>query len=421
MEERAASRVYFIDWVRILTVLLLFPFHTLRVFDEADPFYVKAVPVSFWVGRFLKVISVWQMALLFFLAGCSTYFALRKRSAGGYALERLKRLLVPFVFGFFILIPPQTWYGGRFNSGYLSSYWHYLASGDFLRWNVQDGGDYYGGFGIGHLWFIMFLFLISLIALVLAAWAARGRGVKPMAAFSRGLAHPAGWLGAVVILFVASFAPDLPGGPFVYYLVIFVIGLIAVCDPRFMQGAERWRLPSLVVGLGLTIFYAVGTTLRESFADFSWQALLMRFFWVVATWLMVVGLLGFGKRYLDRTSRTQRYLAEASYPVYILHQTVIVILAFYVVQMGAPRPVLWIVLLIGAVLGTFALYEIVRRVNVFRFLFGMKQRKRAPGAAPAPVSDLRGSPEPQPVAAEATSAAAPAQHQAGTPERTEAP
>jgi len=91
--------------------------------------------------------------------------------------------------------------------------------------------------------------------------------------------------------------------------------------------------------------------------------------------------MGLGKQYLDRASRTQKYLAEGSYPVYILHQTVIIIVAFYVVQIAAPRPVQWILLLIGAVLGTYALYEIVRRIGVLRFLLGMRPRKRASRAA----------------------------------------
>ena len=91
------------------------------------------------------------MPLLFVLAGASTFFALGKRSSGQYLRERRTRLLVPFVFGIFVLIPPQTWYGGRFNSGYAASFWHYLVSGDFLKWNIRDGGDYYGGFGVGHL------------------------------------------------------------------------------------------------------------------------------------------------------------------------------------------------------------------------------------------------------------------------------
>jgi glucan biosynthesis protein C len=371
MDDTGVRRVYFIDWLRILAVLLLLPFHTLRVFDEADPFYVKALPVSFWVGRALKFISVWHMPLLFLLAGCSTYYALHKRSGGQYSWERVKRLLVPFVFGFFILIPPQTWYGGRFNSGYTGSYWHYLVSGDFLHWNVQNGGDYFGGFGIGHLWFILFLFLISLVALPLLLWAARGGGVRRMQAFCRRLAHPAGWLLAIIILFVGGLAPDIPGGPIVFYLFLFVLGFIA----------------ALVAGVGLTVFWAVGTSFRESFSDTSWQRLGLEFGGTVAMWLMLMGILGFGKRYLNRTSRTQKYLAEASYPVYILHQTVIVIIGFYVIQLAAPRPVLWVILLLAAVLGTFALYEIVRRVGVLRFLFGMRPRRKAPGAiGPAPTA-----------------------------------
>jgi glucans biosynthesis protein C len=378
MPDRAVARVYFIDWLRILAVLLLFPRHTMRVFDEADPFYVKALPVSFWVGRAIKFIEVWHMPLLFFLAGCATFYALGKRSAGQYTWERVKRLLVPFVFGVFILIPPQTWFGGRSNSGYTGSYWHYLASGDFLAMNIRDGGDYFGGFGIGQLWFIIFLLLISLVALPLALWTVRSGKGTWMNGLSRFLAHPAGWLVAIVVLFFADLVPKIPGGPIVFYLFVFIFGIIAVRDPSFMESAERYRIPALVAGVGLSVFWAVATTFRESFDEASWQGLGLRFGGMVATWLMLMGILGFGERYLNRTSRVRTYLAQGSYPVYILHQTVIVVLAFYIVQIGAPRPVLWVILLVAAVLGTFALYEIARRINVLRFLLGMRWRRRAP-------------------------------------------
>ena len=76
---------------------------------------------------------------------------------------------------FLVLIPPQTWYGARFNSGYQESFWHYLVSGDFLQWNIQDGGDYFGGFGFGHLWFIFVLLLVAVIALPLLASRGTGR------------------------------------------------------------------------------------------------------------------------------------------------------------------------------------------------------------------------------------------------------
>jgi glucan biosynthesis protein C len=128
--------------------------------------------------------------------------------------------------------------------------------------------------------------------------------------------------------------------------------------------------------MALSLFWVLSSDYRDSLPDPSFGRAGLAILGCVATWLAIVGMLGFGKRYLDRTSRTQRYLAEGSYPVYILHQTVIVVIAFYFIRLAAPRPVLWVVLLLGAVLGTFALYEIVRRVGVLRFLFGMRPRKR---------------------------------------------
>ena len=89
------SRRYYIDWLRVLAVLLLFPFHISRVFNVAKPFYVKGAHLSRRLNYVLRFISTWHMQLLFLLAGASTYYALRKRGGGGYLFERVKRLLVP--------------------------------------------------------------------------------------------------------------------------------------------------------------------------------------------------------------------------------------------------------------------------------------------------------------------------------------
>lgn len=413
MDGRSFVRVHFIDWLRIFAVLLLFPFHVLRVFDSFDPFYVKADAVSHAVGNVLWFIGVWHMPLLFFLAGCSTYFALRKRTTGRYALERVTRLLVPLIFGTLILIPPQTWFGGRFNSGYSASYGHYLVSGDFLKWNIQDGGDYFGGFGIGQLWFILFLFIISLVVLPLVMTAARGRARGAAERFSRWLARPVWWLLPVVLFFLADEVPEIAGQNFVYYLLIFLFGFFTVCHPAFMEAAKRYRWPALAVGVGLSLFWVLGVDWRESFPDPGWERAVLQLLAFGAVWLMIVGLLGFGKRYLDRPSAALSYLAEASYPVYILHQTVIVILGFYVVQMGIPVWTQAVVLLVLVLAGTFALYEIVRRVLPLRVLFGMKARRSAgrspqaeagsagaggqPSVATAPAAAVRPAPSTPPV------------------------
>ena len=390
-EERPA-RVYFIDWLRVLAVLLLFPFHVLRVFNTADdPFYVKADVLSQTVTDVLWFISVWHMPLLFFLAGCSTYYALRTRRPGEYAFERVSRLLVPLVFGIFILIPPQTWYGARFNSGYTESFGHYLASGDFLQWNIQEGGDYYGGFGVGQLWFILFLFFISLVALPLVSWAARGRGTGWAQRWSRRLSRPVWWVLPVVLLFLADAVPELAGQNFVYYLFLFLFGFFAVCDPLFVDSARRYRWPALVAGLALAVFWVLGADIRDPLPDPSWQRALLTLLGFAAVWLTIVGMMGFGKRYLDKTSSALTYLAEASYPLYILHQTVIVVLAFYIVQLTLPIAVQAFLLFVLAVAGAFALYEIVRRVTPLRFLFGMRLHRRRAGAVTAPTTDSAGA------------------------------
>jgi len=109
---------------------------------------------------------------------------------------------------------------------------------------------------------------------------------------------------------------------------------------------------------------------------------------MLASWLVIVGLLGFGRRYLDRPSPALAYLAEGSYPIYLLHQTVIVIAAFYLVGLPAGEPLQWLTLLVVSVAATFAFYEVVRRFQTTRFLFGMRplakrrevEPRRAPGA-----------------------------------------
>jgi peptidoglycan/LPS O-acetylase OafA/YrhL len=376
MDERTVSRVYYVDWLRILAVLLLFPYHTLRVFNN-DPFYVKASSLSSIADWVINFIDVWHMPLLFFLAGCSTYFALRKRTAGQYAWERVKRLLVPLIFGILVLVPPQGWYGARFNSGYTDSYWHYLSSGDFLKWNIQDGGDYYGGFAIGQLWFILWLLLISLILLPLVVWAVRGSAAGWVERLSGRFSYPAWWLVPIVFLSLGEAVPEQVGKPSVLYAFVFLLGVLVVSDSKFPDSAERFRWPAFVAGIGLTVFWVESTGFRDSLPDPSWGRVGLSLLGSAALWLMVIGAMGMGKRYLNRTSATEKYLAEASYPIYIIHQTMIVILAFYVVDFAIPEAAQWIILLALAVATTFALYQVVRSVGVLRFLLGMRPRRRA--------------------------------------------
>jgi glucan biosynthesis protein C len=384
------ARRYDIDWLRVLAVLLLFPFHTLRVYNAGEAFYVKGANPSVAVDAVVRFIGLWHMPLLFLLAGASTYFALGKRSSRQYLWERVKRLLVPFFFGVLVLVPPQTWYGLRFHSGSTQSYWSYITSGDFLVEN--PAGDYYGGYGTGHLWFIEVLFFISVIVLPLVAWGRSERGGAVMRSISRRLAHPVWWLLVPFAMAAGYLLPDpLSGHTAAYYLVFFVLGYLTVCGGEFVKAAVRYRWHALAVGMALAAIYLVkGDVIDSGTADASVLVPVM-YASGLGGWLIIVGLLGCGKRYLDRTSPKLRYLAEASYPVYILHQTVIVVAAFYIVGLSAAQPLQWLTLLVFSVVTTYALYEVVRRFSVSRALFGMRGLKKRPAAEAVAVASAGAS------------------------------
>ena len=103
-----AARRRDIDWLRIAAVLLLIPFHTARVFNWEEDFYIKNVPTDVPAQRFIDFVGPWHMSLLFLLAGAASWLAFRYRKGGQYAGERFKRLLVPFVFGVLVIVPPGT-------------------------------------------------------------------------------------------------------------------------------------------------------------------------------------------------------------------------------------------------------------------------------------------------------------------------
>jgi peptidoglycan/LPS O-acetylase OafA/YrhL len=283
------------------------------------------------------------------------------------------------------------WYGPReygWSDG-RSEYCHFYGRGIFdyycLTGDVDalEAGrdDYFGGLGTGHLWFILYLLVFSLAALPL--WGGRRRERSRLAGLSRFLAHPIGWLSTGVALGAIAEFLDFDGENPALYFAFFLLGYLAFCSGEFMAAAHRWVWLTLPLGVAGDVWWVAGAGWRSGLADPSAARAGVAFAGMAAAWLLILGLLGLGSRFLNRHSPALEYLAEGSYAVYLLHQTVIVILAFYVIRMNAPWGVQWLVLLAGAAAGTFLAYEGLRRVNWLRFLFGMPPRRSAPSAQAA--------------------------------------
>ena len=374
----APERRYDIDWLRLIAVFLLFFFHTAVIFHPWSDNYIKNDQLSPLIAYiFVWTLGHWHMSLFFMLAGASTYFALRKRSAVEYIKERVKRLFIPLVFGTLVLIPPLSYLGLLNHSDYSQSFIAWFPS--FFHLQTADlNGFFLGGLTVGHLWFILHLLVYSLIALPLFLYFNRDSGRRWTERIAGILMKPA----VLLLLFPALLAliskfPWVLGGNPLFYITFFILGFILMSDQRLMDEIDRYRLVLLILGIvplaGLITMSATNSwpaNVPES-ADVIMNGYRNGF----VPWFFILALLAYGRRLLNFTNGFLRYFAEGAYPIYILHQTVLMAIAFFVVQWSLGVAAKYSIIVALSFAGTVLAYDIlVRRTNVTRFLFGMKPR-----------------------------------------------
>jgi glucan biosynthesis protein C len=384
-QQAKPQRRYDIDWLRVLAVLLLFPFHTARIFDTLNPWYVKNGALSDALTYFIYIVHPWHMPLLFLLAGASTWFALSFRSAGQYVKERFIRLLIPLIFGLLVIVPPQSYFGLLSHTGYSGSYIEWYTN--FFSINPSDLDGYFlGGFTPAHLWFIAFLFIFSLLALPLFLFLRRrDSGKRIMGWLAAFCSLPGAIFLLAIPLYVMYGLIDFYPSP-LYFITYFILGFILVADTRFEKAINRHKAIALVLGPILFLIVAYFEVFGYPFSFPSrFVPVLVAYIVGFAPWFFVIAILGYGRQFLTSSNKFLKYTGEASYPYYILHQTVIVIIGFYVVQWQLGGAAKYLLILAAATAVTALLYDLlIKRFNLFRFLFGMKRLKKKESPVPAP-------------------------------------
>jgi fucose 4-O-acetylase-like acetyltransferase len=378
-----------IDWLRIAAVLLLIPYHTARVFNWEEDYYIKNVPTDDVSQRFIDFVGPWHMSLLFLLAGAASWFAFGHRSGRQYAGERFKRLLIPFVFGVLVIVPPLSWLGYITHHEDYLSYWEYLPQ--FFT-TVDEGlGGYAGGFTPGHLWFILFLFVFSLVALPLFVWLHDRGGRRVVAGLGRAWANPALLILVPVLVLVVPWLildDDLSGQPPFGFILVFVLGFLLLGDERISAAIARHWVWILCLGVIASLVYIWAepqTGWGDTIAVFTGKKLLYE----IGVWCMILGLLGLAQRFFTAGGPVLGYATEAAYPFYILHQTVLVAVAYFVVRWDWTSGLKFAAIAVATFALSLLIYEVaVRRWGPVRFLFGMKPRKkRSAGTAARPALD----------------------------------
>lgn len=376
-ENNHPGRFDFLDWLRVMAILLLLFFHTGMLFVGWGWHITNSETIP-WLQLPMDLAHRLRMPLLFVIAGAGMWYAIKRRSIGDFARERTLRLLLPAVAGMFLIVPPQVFLERVAHGDWQGGYGQFLME-RVLQFRPYPEGD----FSWHHLWFIVYLFTYVLLLLpFMAWWRARGRPEQP------GLA-PGPWIFALALPLGINEALLKPWFPeshdlindwyiFNHYLLLTVYGFLLASTRGawdWIAGRRRWALGSglAILAGGLALIEA-GVIERDTPAD----AMMANAF----TWTWLLAFLGFGRRHLGFSNRLLVWSRDASYPVYILHQTVIVGIAFFVIQRPwTPGTKYWLVLF-GTLLICVLLYEFVlRRFAPLRVLLGIKRQNADPTRA----------------------------------------
>lgn len=144
----------------------MFPFHAAYIFNNlGKTFYINGTPNEFLTAWNICIYP-WWMTTLFLLAGMSVKYSLKKRTIKQFLFERIKRLLVPLIFSLLLIIPPQSYFAKIFHSNWKGNYWDFYRS----YFKITDLSGLDGYFSPGNAWFILYLFIFSVLFSPILAW-----------------------------------------------------------------------------------------------------------------------------------------------------------------------------------------------------------------------------------------------------------
>jgi glucans biosynthesis protein C len=392
--------------MRAFVVAGLVVFHSAVVFASGTSWFVNDPKPSPGFTVLLLWGSLWGMPLLFVVSGMGARYALRSRSAGAFIRERLGRLLVPLVTGLILLVAPMFYLNRVGQPDFHEPYWRFwlrflnpaaIAVGIPATGTWRSGGD---EFDPAHLWFLFSLLVFSIVLAPAFVSLRRPQGARLIGRLA-GLTerHPglALLVAAVPVMAVeAALGPDRNTGGWerLTYVCFFLYGYLLACDRRFEQTLRRLRWWALGWALLASVLLAVAAKLldqsgpdavsgasppvsaAQGLAGWMWTAAILGLAGTVAARLATVRPAGSPTGSPATTPRWRRvahYGNEAVLPFYVLHEPVIVAVAWVVVRWPAPLPVKYLSVVAASFILTLALYEaLVRRFKLTRFLFGMK-------------------------------------------------
>ena len=355
MKEEKEDRKAYIDNLRNLTILLLFPVHTFMIWNDFGSGFYIWQGESRLLSTLIVLVNPWFMPILFVLAGISAGYALQKRTVRDFIHQRIVKLLIPFLCGLVILVPFQTLYARKYFEHYEGGIWGNLK---YFFTHLTDFSGYDGAFTPGHLWFILFLFLISLLAL----FPFHFFPYKSVSKRVEKLSVP-GILCLFLPVWLMYYIGNFGGFSMGKNLALYLMGYYVLRNELVMEKLEKsikWLSGLCLIGTIVSVIL---------YYNFSYYGDL----WVnYIGWNSILVLLVLGKKFLNKRTVFTEYFNKASYPIYILHQSILVGLAYYVVKMCSNFLIQVISIMAGSFVVTILTYHFISRIPIVRKMIGAR-------------------------------------------------
>ncbi|NER16174.1 acyltransferase family protein [Spongiivirga citrea] len=369
------ERRYDLDWWRVISIFAVYLHHIGMPFN-GDDFHIMNNESSKLLDDIMVFFEQFRLPILFLISGVGTVYAFQRRNWIHFIKERSYRLLIPLIFGVLIIVPPQTFFENyeSFNS-YLDVY-----SKEHFKLKAN------------HLWFLENLFFLSILCIPIILFFKSTRFKTMLGWVEKTTSTKLGmflWVIPLVLIriiskkYFPSDSKDITNlSSTLFYGYFFIAGILINQSDLIWSNLKNYRRHNLKLSMfSIIVFYGY-YFFPEGWVPENVSNKLLWDIWytvsVLLSWSLIITALGYGQVFFNRKSNLLPLLNQAAYPFYILHQTVIVVLAYYIVQLNLSILFKIALLLISTLSVTIVIYRfVIYPFKIARFLFGVKSKSSA--------------------------------------------
>jgi hypothetical protein len=373
------DRRYDLDWLRILVFGLLIFYHIGMLYVENWGFHFKSIYQSQTLENFMLIVEPWRMASLWIISGISIRFILVKVSLIRYAFIRSLRLLLPLLFGVLVIVPPQLYVEMTANGSIDLSYWQfYLAlftDNSTIFENYQAG--IWPHWDVNHLWYLRSLWEYSLVLIVLLPWLNCSYVTTVTDwLFKQHIGVIILMLSLPIAIIQITWPQETNRYPLGFTFLIY--GYLIGWHVSFWQKLKMHvnvLLSTFIVFIVIFISFYNSVWLSIDDSTPPWLIIIGLIIYSAVRVLGVLMMLALAYKYLNKKSPLLGYFNDAVYPFYIVHQTIIIVLAYNLAPLSLGPIMEPISVIVFTILLCFICFEVIRRIDILKPFFGVKIKK----------------------------------------------